>query len=138
MARKITVNMYMTLDGFGVFAKYPGPDIEEDEPDDFWKERWISRYDSVDAIIFGRRSYEGHAQVHALANRKKTDKEYLYDYSRFLERCKLIVLSNTLQKATWGNSKIEKGDIRSWIFREYAESIKGHIHVDTIIFGRGS
>jgi hypothetical protein len=51
---------------------------------------WISRYDSVDTIISGKRSYEGHA----LANRKKTDKEYLYNYSRFLERCKLIVLSN--------------------------------------------
>lgn len=68
--------MYMTLDGFGVFPKYPGSGIEEDEPDDFWKEMWISRYDSVDTIVFGRRSYEGHAQVHALANRKKTDQEF--------------------------------------------------------------
>jgi dihydrofolate reductase len=117
MTRKITVNMYMTLDGFGVFPKYPGSDVEEDEPDDFWKEMWISRYDSVDTIVFGRRSYEGHAQVHALANRKKTDQEFLYDYSRFLERCKLIVLSNTLQKTTWGNCRIEKGDIGNLVDR---------------------
>jgi dihydrofolate reductase len=78
---------------------------------------WISRYDSVDTIIFGRRSYEGRTQVHALPDRKRTDKEYVYDKSMFLERCKLIVLSNTLPKATWGNSKIEKDDIRDLVDR---------------------
>ena len=56
MARRITVDVYMTPDGFGVLAKYPGPDIEEDDPDDFWKDSWISKYDSVDTIIFGRGS----------------------------------------------------------------------------------
>ncbi len=111
MSRMITLNMYMTLDGFGEFPEYPGSEIEEDEPSDFWKELWISRYDSVDTIIFGRRSYEGHAQVHALSKRKPTDPKHLYDYSRFLERCKLIVFSNTLQEATWGNTRIMKGDL---------------------------
>ncbi len=111
MTRKITVNLYMTLDGYGAFPDYPGSDIEDPEPNDFWKEMWINMYTKADTIIFGRRSYEGHAQVHSVANRKSTDPEYLYDYSRFLEKCKLIVLSNTLKKAEWGNTEIMSGDL---------------------------
>jgi dihydrofolate reductase len=130
MTREITVNMYMTLDGYGVFAKYPGSDIAEPEPDDFWKEMWINMYPKVDTIVFGRRSYEGHAQVHAVSKRKATDPEYLYDYSRFLEKCKLVVLSNTLKEAAWGNSRLMKGDLS-----EIIEKLRKENGKDIIIEG---
>lgn len=130
MARKITVNMYMTLDGYGEFPKYPGSDVEEEEPNDFWKEMWISRYESVDTIVFGRRSYEGHAQVHALSKRKPADPKYMFDYSRFLESCRLIVLSNTLQNAPWGNSRIMRGDLP-----ELVRKLKGEPGKDIIVEG---
>src|SRR5437660_6808948 len=32
LTRKITVNMYMTLDGYGEFPKYPGSDVPSKEP----------------------------------------------------------------------------------------------------------
>ena len=32
--RKITVNLYMTLDGYGEFPKYPGSDVRSKKPDE--------------------------------------------------------------------------------------------------------
>lgn len=117
VARKITVNLYMTLDGFGEFPQYPGSDYVPKGSDEFWKEIWISQYDSVDTIIFGRESYEGHARVHALSKRKSTDPEYMFEYSRFLEKCNKIVLSHTLKKGSWGDPRIESGDLTEIINR---------------------
>ncbi len=51
MTRKNTVNMYMTLDGYGEFPKYPGSDIPSKEPGEGFTEMWIKRYDSVDTIL---------------------------------------------------------------------------------------
>jgi len=54
------VNMYMTLDGYGEFPKYPGSDVPSKEPGEGFTDMWIKRYDSVDTILYGRKSYEGH------------------------------------------------------------------------------
>lgn len=83
MVRKITVNMYMTLDGYGEFPKYPGSDVPRKGPSEGFIDMWINRYDSVDTILFGRRSYEGHLAVHSEAARKKSDPEYMFEFSRF-------------------------------------------------------
>jgi len=50
----------MTLDGYGEFPKYPGSDVPSKEPGEGFTDMWIKRYDSVDTILYGRRSYEGH------------------------------------------------------------------------------
>ena len=117
MTRKITVNMYMTLDGYGEFPKYPGSDDPSEEPGEAWNAMWISRYDSVDTIVFGRRSYEGHAGYHSLAARKPSDPEYLFEFSRFLDRSQKIVLSHRLTKTEWQNSRIMKGDLARIVAR---------------------
>ena len=111
MPRKITANLYMTLDGYGEFPKYPGSDIPSDEPGEGFKELWIRRYDSVDTIIYGRRSYEDHVAYHSLAARKPSDPDFLFEFSRFLERSQKIVLSHHLKKTDWENSRIMKGDL---------------------------
>lgn len=111
MGRKITVNLYMTLDGYGEFPEYPGSDIEQKEPDVYWKDMWSNRYGNVDTIIYGHNSYEGHAQYHALSKRKSTDPEFLFDFSKFLEKCTLVILSSTIKKADWGNTRIMSGDL---------------------------
>ncbi len=115
MARKITANLYMTLDGYGEFPKYPGWDYVSEEPDEFWNELWISQYDSVDTIIFGRGSFEGHEEVHSISKRKPTDPYYMFDYSRFLEKCQKIVISHSLKKVEWANSRIVEGDLTELI-----------------------
>ncbi len=122
MARKITVNMYMTLDGYGEFPEYPGSDVEPEGPNEYWIDMWSSRYESVDTVIYGRNSYEDHSRVHALSKRKSTDPEVLFEFSRFLEKCKLIVISNTLKKAEWGNARIIGGDLVDIVNKLKAEN----------------
>jgi dihydrofolate reductase len=117
MSRKITANLYMTLDGYGEFPKYPGSDVLTDEPDEVFKEMWIRRYDSVDTIIYGRRSYEDHVAYHSLSARKASDPDFLFEFSRFLERSQKIVLSHHLKKTDWKNSKVMKGDLARIVAR---------------------
>src|SRR3989442_8071544 len=74
LTRKITVNMYMTLDGYGEFPKYPGSDVRSEEPGEGFTEMWINRYESVDTILYGRKSYEGHLEVHSESARKASDR----------------------------------------------------------------
>ena len=111
MTRNITVNLYMTLDGYGEFPKYPGSDLVPEEPSDAWKEMWSNRYDSVDTVIFGRRSFEGHLNVHSEAARKPGDPWYMFEYSRWLDRCQKICLSHSIKNTDWQNSRIMSGDL---------------------------
>jgi len=101
----------MTLDGYGEFPKYPGSDIVPTEPGEAWKEMWSNRYDSVDTVIFGRRSFEGHLHTHTEAARKPNDSKYLFDYSRWLDRCQKIVLSHSMKETNWQNSRIMSGNL---------------------------
>lgn len=101
----------MTLDGYGEFPKYPGWDYVPKDADEFWNELWASQYDLVDTVIFGRSSYEGHAKVHALAKRKPEDPYYMFDYSRFLEKSKKIVITHRKLELDWANSRIMAGDL---------------------------
>ena len=116
--RKVTVNLYMTLDGYGEFPKYPGSDIRTREPDEQFTDMWTSRYDSVDTLVFGRRSYEGHASYFSeAALRKRNAPGYLFDYSHFLDRCLKIVLSRKMTRTDWQNSRVMKGDLSRIVAR---------------------
>lgn len=117
MTRKVTVNLYMTLDGYGEFPKYPGSDVVAKEPSEAWKEMWSNRYDSVDLVIFGRRSFEGHRNVHSEAARKPEDPWYMFDYSRWLDRVQKVCLSHTVKKTDWQNSRIMSGDLKEIVAR---------------------
>ena len=111
VTRKITANLYGTLDGYGGFPKYPGSDYNSGKPDKFFTSFWIDRYDDVDTVVMGRRSFEGHLRVHSEAARKPTDSEYMFDYSRFLDKCNKVCLSHKKKKTDWQNSRIMKGDL---------------------------
>ncbi len=121
MTRKIAVNLYMTLDGYGEFPPYPGSDVVPEEPSDAWKEMWSNRYDSVDTVIMGRRSFEGQRDVHSEAARKPDDPWYMFDYSRWLDRVHKIVLSRTLKEANWQNSTIMSSDLKEIVAKVKAE-----------------
>ena len=111
MTRKITVNLYMTLDGYGEFPKYPGSDIPRREPSDGFRDMWINRYDTVDTVVFGRRAFEDHLHFHSEPARKPDDPPYLYDYSRWLDKVQKVCLSHNLKKTDWQNSRIISGDL---------------------------
>ena len=118
MARKITANLYMTLDGRGEFPTYPGSDQptgKPDEPDEFFARMWNDRYDDVTTVIMGRRSFVGHHRVHSLKGRKPDAPRFMHEYSRYLEDVEKICLSHRLKKTTWANSRILKGDLSNVI-----------------------
>jgi hypothetical protein len=86
MTRKVTANLYMTLDGRGAFPEYPGFDIPTgsmDDPAEFFQRMWTDRYADVTTVVMGRRSFTGHRRVHSLKARKPDAPKFLFDYSHF-------------------------------------------------------
>jgi dihydrofolate reductase len=111
MTRKVTANLYMTLDGRGDFPTYPGSDYTTGEADDFFKSFWTTRYDDVTTVVMGRRSFIGHREVHSEKARKPTDPKFMFEFSRFLDRVDKVCLSHRLKQTGWENSRIMKGDL---------------------------
>ncbi len=121
MTRRITVNLYMTLDGYGEFPKYPGSDVDSQEPGLAFTDMWINRYESVDTVVFGRRSFEDHLNFHSEAARRPDDPKYLFEFSRWLDRCQKVVLSNHMKKTEWQNSRIMSGPLDELVGKLRAE-----------------
>ena len=130
MSRRITANFYMTLDGYGEFPDYPGSDASPDQPSEAWSEMWARRYDSVDTVIFGRRSFEGHIAVHTEKARKPDDKWYLFDYSRWLDRVQKVLISRTIKETAWHPTRIMSGDLK-----EIVATLKSEPGKDIILDG---
>lgn len=122
--RKITANVYMTIDGRGAFPSYPGSDLptgDPNEPDEFFRKMWTDRYSDVTTVIMGRRSFIGHHRVHSLKARKPNAPKFLMDYSRFLEKAEKVCLSHRLKKLDWENSRLMKGDLAKILAKLRAE-----------------
>lgn len=130
MARRITVNMYMTLDGKAEFPKYPGSDVVTSEPDEAFREMWIDRYKSVDTVIFGRRAFEDHFNFHSEAARKPSDPEFLFEFSKWLDKTHKIALSHYMKKTDWENTSIMGGDTE-----QIVEDIRNKPGKDIIVDG---
>lgn len=111
MARKVTANVYMTLDGRGAFPKYPGSDRPSRETPVLFKEMWIPRYDDVTTVVMGRRSFVGHRTVWSEKARKSDDPAFQFDYSRFMDRVGKVCLSRRLKDPGWENARIMSGDL---------------------------
>jgi dihydrofolate reductase len=111
MTRKITASLYMTIDGRGGFPKYLGSDRPLKEPNEFWREFWINRFEDVTTVIMGRRSFVGHRGFWSEKNRKKSDPQFFWDYSRYLDGVDKVCLSHRLKSPGWENSRIMKGDL---------------------------
>lgn len=124
MTRKITANLYMTVDGRGEFPQYPGSDLpsgDPNEPDLFFQKMWTDRYSDVTTVVMGRRSFVGHNRVHSLKARKPDAPKFMFDYSRFLERVEKVCLSHRLKKLNWDNSRVMKGDLAKIVAKLKAE-----------------
>jgi dihydrofolate reductase len=111
MTRRITANLFMSLDGRGGFPKYPGSDRPLTEPHELWKEMWFNRFDDVTTVIMGRRSFVGHRGFWSEKARKKGDPQYMWDYSRYLDAVEKVCLSTRLKSTDWENSRVMKGDL---------------------------
>lgn len=112
MSRKVTVTMYMTLDGFAALAD--GPDDPEGDRE-FWEAMWTGPMDNVDTLLLGRKTYEAWAAF--WPGLVDTDNVHWRDFARFSTRAEKVVFSRTLQTTTWSNSRIVRGSVGDEISR---------------------
>ena len=115
--RKITANLYMTLDGHAEFPKYPGSDAPQTQPDPAFIEMWIDRYDSVDTLLFGRRAYDDQSHFWAGTNRKPSDPPFYHEYSRWKDAVQKVVFSHSLKHTEWQNSRIVRENPARFVAR---------------------
>ncbi len=112
MSRKVSITMYMTLDGFAALADGP----EDPEADrQFWEAMWDGPMDSVDTLLLGRRTYEGWAAFWPA--QMDSENEHWRAFARFATRVEKVVFSRTLATASWSNSRIVRGSIADEISR---------------------
>jgi dihydrofolate reductase len=109
--RKITANVYMTLDGRGAFPKYPESSTPPTEPTALFRHLWFDRFDDVTTVVMGGRSFLGHQQTWSEKALKAGEPAWLLDYRRYLDRVEKVCLSNRLKSTDWENSRILAGDL---------------------------
>ncbi len=112
MARKVLVTMYMTLDGFAALTDGP----EDPEGDrEFWKLMWEGPMGHVDTLLIGRKTYEAWATF--WPTQVDSENEHWRRFARFSTEVEKVVVSRTLQSATWTNSRIARGSVAEEISR---------------------
>jgi len=109
--RKVTANVYMTLDGRGEFPKYPEKKRKFTRPNALFRHMWYDRFDDVTTVIMGRRSFLGHQRTWSEKAVKPGEARWLLDYRRYLDRVEKICLSHRLKSTDWENSRILSGDL---------------------------
>ena len=109
--RKITANVYMTLDGRGAFPRYPGSDRASTGVSAVFRHLWFDRFDDVTTVVMGRRSFLGHQRTWSEKALKAGEPGWLLDYRRYLDRVEKVCLSNRLESTDWENSRIVRGDL---------------------------
>ncbi len=116
--RRITLQLYITLDGINEFPEYPGsgdPPAGEDDP--IAKEMWVNNWKSTDTLLFDEETYGQWADFWPVSKRVKTEARFYHQMSRFAENAQKVVFSNTLKEATWSNSRVLKGGIGAGVAR---------------------
>jgi dihydrofolate reductase len=121
--RKIYAFEMITADGY-----YEGPDQEFDWPnvDDEFTEFSTGQLDETDLILFGRTTYEGMAQYWT----SQDAQDYDPVTAEAMNARSKIVVSTTLEKAEWANTRLVGSDVVGEIGRLKAQPGK-----DIAIFG---
>jgi dihydrofolate reductase len=121
--RKVFLFMMITLDGF-----FEGPNHEIDwhNVDEEFNEFAIHQLDEVDALLFGRVTYQGMASYWPTQFAKEND-PVVADKMNTVPK---LVFSKTLDKAEWNNSRLVKEHIA-----EEVSKLKQQQGRDLAIFG---
>ena len=128
--RKVILSNMVTLDGF-----FEGPNKELDwhSVDEEGKEYANDLLSNVDALLFGRVTYQLMADYWpAAATNHSTSKSDL-EIADKMNNLPKIVFSKTLQEVKWNNSRLAKDNIAEEISKMKQQSGK-----DMVIFGSGS
>ncbi|HEX2231903.1 MAG TPA: dihydrofolate reductase family protein [Thermoleophilaceae bacterium] len=121
--RKIFAFIMTTLDGY-----YEGPGGEFDfwVLDDEFEEFSVQQLDEVDALLFGRVTYEAMAAYWPTPEAEKDDPRV----ARRMNGLSKIVVSRTLDEPEWANTRLIAGDVE----RELSE-LKERPGKDVAILG---
>ena len=131
--RKIILSMQMTLDGFST-----GPNEEMDYLPPFsnekmWKdlhaEMWRN-LEAADTFILGRRTYQIWEQYWPAVANNPQSTESDKRFSRLADETQKIVISKTLDRVEWKNTKLIKSNITDEI-----QKLKQQIGKNLIVAG---
>jgi dihydrofolate reductase len=111
--RRVMAVMFVSLDGVAEFPLYDEVPGAAEEPDPMW----TPRMDSIDTLILGRRSYEKWSEYWPAKKDDPAASEFARAFSAFADRSEKLVVSRTLKKADWANSRIVSGDIGEEVAR---------------------
>ena len=128
--RKVILSNMVTLDGF-----FEGPNKELDWHivDEEFNKYAIDLLSNVDALLFGRVTYQLMADYWpAAATNTSTSKDDL-EIADKMNNLSKIVFSKTLQEVKWNNSRLVKENIA-----EEISKVKQQPGKDMVIFGSGS
>jgi dihydrofolate reductase len=128
--RRITANVYITLDGRGAFPEYPRTGGPSTEPNALFRNMWFDRFDDVTTVVMGRRSFLGHQRTWSEKALDPTEPAWLLDYRRYLDRVDKVCLSNRLQATDWENSRIMRGDLAEILAKLRRERKTGNIMLE--------
>jgi dihydrofolate reductase len=113
--RTVMALMFMSLDGVAEFPIY------EEEPaatdDDSEEPMWSPRMASIDTLVLGRRAYEAWSGYWPAQKTNPESSAFAKAFSEFADRAEKLVVSKTLKKTDWPNSRVVRGDIGEEIAR---------------------
>lgn len=111
MLRRVSLQMYLTLDGYNEFPTYPGSEPSTDEPDLVAEEMWVKRWDSIDTLLFDLLTYEQWSDFWPIAKRTAHEHPWFRQMSEFAERVQKLVLSEPPRPTTWAHTRFMPGDL---------------------------
>ena len=121
--RKVFLFMMVTLDGF---FEGPGHEIDWHNVDEEFNEFAIDQLNEVDALLFGRVTYQGMASYWPTPFAKEND-PIIADKMNTVPK---IVFSKTLDKVEWNNSRLVNENIAEEVLQ-----LKQQQGRDLAIFG---
>lgn len=111
--RRVLAVMFVSLDGVAEFPLYDEEPGAAEEPDPMW----TPRMESIDTLILGRRSYEKWYEYWPAKKDDPSANEFARAFSTFADRSEKLIVSKTLKKTDWTNSRIVSGDIGEEVAR---------------------
>ncbi|EQD44540.1 bifunctional deaminase-reductase domain-containing protein, partial [mine drainage metagenome] len=119
--RRITMSLYMTLDGYNEFPSYPGSEPQASEPDSVADAMWVQRWGTIDTLLFDRETYEQWADFWPTSKRTSDEHPWFRRMSEFAEKAQKVVLSDRAGPTAWANSRTLDGDVGAAVARLRSE-----------------
>ncbi len=100
--RKVISLIHLSLDGF---AAGPNDELDWISYDDELEQYAHSMHDLTDAVIWGRRTYEGMASYWLTVPGNQASTPAELEHARWLDNATKIVVSRTLDRIEWNNAQ---------------------------------